>query len=156
SPNRLTLTVRGTLAQAQRAFHTPIRDVALGGRIAYANLEAPAVPFRLAPQIADVTGLSDVVQPADTPVDQYRCSHGGIVTAPSGLGISDCSTLCANARSGLPQISVLGDGLIGAILKAFAVVGWLLLQIPNAVGGALGFSLVIGDAQLYCIGVNLA
>lgn len=155
SSNRLSLSVRGTLAEAERAFDTPIRRFRASGGALYANTRAPAVPRRLARHVEAVTGLSDLAQPSAVPIDQYSCSHGVITIAPNGQAVSSCADLCSNAKAGLPQIGLLGNSLVAVIAKAFADVGWLLGQIPNTVGHALGFSLLIGDEQLYCAGVSL-
>jgi Pro-kumamolisin, activation domain len=54
----MTLTVRGTRAQAERAFEVHIRDYEAGGRRFFANDTDPAVPRGLAADIQAVAGLS--------------------------------------------------------------------------------------------------
>lgn len=71
SANRLSLTVRGTRAAAERAFHTAIRDYRVGKRTVYANVAAPAVPRALAPHVQAVMGLSDRAEPTAVPADQF-------------------------------------------------------------------------------------
>jgi subtilase family serine protease len=63
SQNRLTVTVRGTRAQAEHAFNVRIRDYQLDGRTFYANDRDPALPVRLAVRVQAVQGLSDLARP---------------------------------------------------------------------------------------------
>lgn len=63
SENRLTLTVRGTRAQAERAFGVRIRDFEADGRRFFANDTDPVVPRPLATNIQAVTGLSNLANP---------------------------------------------------------------------------------------------
>jgi hypothetical protein len=63
SANRLTLTVKGTRAQAEQSFQVNIGDYSLKDRSFYATDQDPAVPANLAPAIQDITGLNDLAQP---------------------------------------------------------------------------------------------
>ncbi|MGI8554133.1 MAG: protease pro-enzyme activation domain-containing protein [Dehalococcoidia bacterium] len=63
SSNRLTLTVQGTRAQAEKAFTVQIGDYQLGGRSFYANTQDPAVPAAVAPHIQAVVGLANLALP---------------------------------------------------------------------------------------------
>ena len=63
SANRLTLTVSGTRAQAERAFDVHIRDFDAGGRRFFANDKDPAVPLHLSTRLQGVIGLSDLGRP---------------------------------------------------------------------------------------------
>src|SRR5438445_9457913 len=63
SANRMTLTVHGTRADAERAFAVNVNDYAYGERTFYANDENPSVPSELAPHVLAVNGLSTLVQP---------------------------------------------------------------------------------------------
>lgn len=63
SSNRLTLTVRGTREQAERAFYTTIQDFQLNSRVFYANTSNPAVPSSIASYILTVGGLNNLAQP---------------------------------------------------------------------------------------------
>ncbi len=63
STNRLTLTMRGTRAQAERAFSVHIRDFKSDGRLFYANDADPAIPRDLGMRILGVIGLSNRGQP---------------------------------------------------------------------------------------------
>ena len=63
SVNRLTLTMRGTRAQAERAFDVRIGDYALGERSFYANDRDPALPGEMASSVQAVEGLSNFAEP---------------------------------------------------------------------------------------------
>jgi hypothetical protein len=63
SANRLTLTVRGSRAQAESAFALHIGDYRLGDRKFYANDKDPAMPTRIASSIQAIAGLSDLARP---------------------------------------------------------------------------------------------
>ena len=63
SANRLTLTVRGTRAQAEHAFDVHIRYFQEGGRSFFANDTDPGVPASLAANIQAVVGLSNAPRP---------------------------------------------------------------------------------------------
>jgi pseudomonalisin len=60
SSNRLLVSGYGTVAQAERAFHTVISDYRLGGKVIYANTAPALVPSPLRPEVAAVLGLSDL------------------------------------------------------------------------------------------------
>jgi subtilase family serine protease len=72
SINRLTLTVRGTRAQAERAFNVSIDDYQLAARHFYANDTEPAVPQSLAPLIRSISGLSNLAHPRPAAVPSRR------------------------------------------------------------------------------------
>ena len=63
SANRLTISVRGTRAQAERAFAVSIDDYQLGSRTFFANDTGPALPAAIAPLVQSVSGLSNLGQP---------------------------------------------------------------------------------------------
>ena len=89
SPNRRTMTVTGTRAQAQRAFHATIDDYELGARQFHAIATDPAVPSSIAPLISSVFGLSNKarMQPANSPFpftpQSLATAYDGSLT-PSG------------------------------------------------------------------------
>jgi Pro-kumamolisin, activation domain/Putative Ig domain/Subtilase family len=59
--DRMILPVSGTATTVEAAFATPLREVELpSGRLAYANLRAPAVAAAAAPYVAGVAGLDDL------------------------------------------------------------------------------------------------
>lgn len=60
SGDRLLVTGYGTVAQAERAFHTSISTYRLDGRSIFANTSAAMVPGALAGKVTAVLGLSDV------------------------------------------------------------------------------------------------
>src|SRR5262245_48370525 len=68
SANRLTLTVQGTRAEAERAFAVEISDYRLKDRVFFANDRDPGLPPDLAPHVHAVIGLSNLAQPR--PVSQ--------------------------------------------------------------------------------------
>ena len=68
TPDRLTIPVTATAAQVEHAFDTTLTSYRLpGGRMAFANAQAPTVPASVAPIIQGVLGLNDLyqVQPTD-------------------------------------------------------------------------------------------
>jgi subtilase family serine protease len=62
SANNELIDAVGTVAQAQRAFHTQINTYRLGRRMFYANAVAPSVPGTISPLIASINGLDDSAQ----------------------------------------------------------------------------------------------
>src|SRR6204780_9618 len=63
SANRLTLTVRGSRAGAERAFTIRIGDYQANGRTFYANASDPALPAQLAAHVQAIAGLSTQQKP---------------------------------------------------------------------------------------------
>lgn len=63
SANRLTLTVRGTRAQTERAFAIRIGDYKVGDKTFHANDNDPALPKQIVSRVAGVTGLSSLAKP---------------------------------------------------------------------------------------------
>src|SRR5271168_4264184 len=63
SVNRLTLTMRGTRADAERAFDVRIGDYVLSERSFYANDRDPALPREIASLVQAVEGLSNFAAP---------------------------------------------------------------------------------------------
>jgi hypothetical protein len=106
SANRLTLTVRGTRAQAEHAFGASIDDYQLGSRTFHANSTEPAIPKSLASVIRSVSGLSNLAQPHRngspnpsnatsfaaayngtlTPTDTFGGNSGGLPPGINGAG----------------------------------------------------------------------
>jgi hypothetical protein len=66
SKNRLTLTVRGTRAEAERAFDVSIAKFRLGRHTFYSNDRDPALPSELAMRTQSVVGLSNFAEPHPT------------------------------------------------------------------------------------------
>jgi Pro-kumamolisin, activation domain/Bacterial Ig-like domain (group 1)/Bacterial Ig-like domain (group 3) len=69
SKNRLTLTMRGTRADAERAFDVRIADYRIGGRTFHANDGDPAMPPQLASRVQSITGLSNLAIPSRSAPD---------------------------------------------------------------------------------------
>src|SRR5277367_6360007 len=69
SKNRLTLTMRGTRAEAERAFDVRIADYRIGGRTFHANDGDPALPLQLASRVQSITGLSNLAIPSRSAPD---------------------------------------------------------------------------------------
>ena len=63
SSNRLTITMRGSRAQVERATHTKIRDYRFGNATFYANQNDPSLPDDLASHVASIEGLSNLAHP---------------------------------------------------------------------------------------------
>ncbi|MGH2930174.1 MAG: protease pro-enzyme activation domain-containing protein, partial [Solirubrobacteraceae bacterium] len=100
SADRLTLTVRGTRAAVEHAFHVAIDDYRLDGREVYANDDDPAVPARLARSIQGVVGLSSTANPRIVaPADQTVFSVPGCNVTVSTLvtGKNPCSEILADS-----------------------------------------------------------
>ncbi len=64
SASRLTLTVRGTTAQAEDAFEIRIEHYRIGNRSFFANVENPALPNTFASHVQAITGLSNLSRPS--------------------------------------------------------------------------------------------
>ncbi|MGB6690664.1 MAG: IPT/TIG domain-containing protein [Terracidiphilus sp.] len=82
--NRRTITVNGTRAQAQTAFHVQIDDYKLGDRTFHAVASDPAVPRTLAPLIAGVSGLSNLARPVPA-FNPFPFTPASIATAYDGV-----------------------------------------------------------------------
>jgi len=63
SANRLTITVRGTRADAERAFDINISDYRIGDHQFYANDQDPAMPAQIAARVEALMGLSNFERP---------------------------------------------------------------------------------------------
>ena len=69
--NRLTLTVRGTRADAARAFDVRIADYQRGDRTFFANAGDPALPADLAPHVQAIAGLSNLATPSHVDKEKF-------------------------------------------------------------------------------------
>ncbi len=88
SANRLTITVRGTRAQAERAFDVRIRDYRIDGGNFYANDDNPALPRELATRVGAVSGMSDYMTPDRLKTQRdlaYACGAGAGVLGVIGV-----------------------------------------------------------------------
>ena len=64
APNDLSIPVRGSAGDVSTAFATTLARLQLrGGRLAYANTSAPALPRAVAPDVQAIIGLSTVTEP---------------------------------------------------------------------------------------------
>ena len=96
SQNRLTLTMRGTRAQAERAFDVRIGDYRVGDKSFYANQDEPSLPAPLAARIQTITGLSDLARPRHA-IKAIRSANCTVIGSLCGLtgGKTDESRLKA-------------------------------------------------------------
>jgi Pro-kumamolisin, activation domain/Bacterial Ig-like domain (group 1) len=151
SSNRLSLTVRGTRAQVERAFQTPIRDTRTAAHSTYVNLRAPAIPRALASQVQSVMGLSDASSPVASPADQHLCEHqGSLASTPGNEAFKKkCGNLCrANAERALPgsYAELLWEILLLALPPVFSLAN-TAVNGANGVAGFTGYCLGAAAAQ---------
>ncbi|MGD0393784.1 MAG: protease pro-enzyme activation domain-containing protein [Acidimicrobiales bacterium] len=98
SSNDLSIPIRATAARLSTAFATGFRRYrVLGGRIAYANTDAPQLPGSVASSIQSVVGLDDLnlAAPAGS-----QSSSGGVpadARPSSGGGPKACTTASIDA-----------------------------------------------------------
>jgi pseudomonalisin len=59
SQGRSSITFSGTAAKVERAFHAPMHDYLVDGKLHHANAQDPAVPRGLADLVAGVVSLND-------------------------------------------------------------------------------------------------
>ncbi len=92
SKNRLTLTMRGTRAQAERAFEVNIGDYRFGKTRFFANDQDPAMPTQMASSVQSVIGLSNLAE--------LGLKHGHMNVGIGGL--KGCFTKNMNADPNSP------------------------------------------------------
>src|SRR5579885_1278610 len=97
SSNRLTITVRGTRAQAERAFHARIADFRIGSKTFYANQADPAMPRAIAASVMAVTGLSNYATPQPTHIAIFSAFCAVIVGYLSAMFGLDPNTAAGKA-----------------------------------------------------------
>ncbi|HTW87943.1 MAG TPA: protease pro-enzyme activation domain-containing protein [Candidatus Binataceae bacterium] len=108
SVNRLTLTVEGTRAEAEKAFSTRIVDYQIGMRRLYANQTDPALPASIAPHVQAILGLVDLTHPHHTTAI-IKCLGGEL----SVIANTDCAaklTSSQNFNYGECVKTVAGNG----------------------------------------------
>jgi subtilase family serine protease len=99
--NDLTIPVTGTAAQVEQAFSISLSQVTLAsGRVAYANVQAPALPATIAPYVQGVVGLNGVTP--DQPAGMSKLSAPSPLAkpasrpqVPTGGGPQPCPTASA-------------------------------------------------------------
>ena len=107
SANRLTLTLRGTRAQAERAFRVGIADYFLQDRTFFAGDQNPALPATIASDVFGISGLSNLARPA--PAEAFF------------------NALCTTALIG-PGLSALGAKGASAYTAPFSAITGLLFR----------------------------
>ena len=101
SKNRLTLTARGTRADAERAFGVRIRDYTIGERQFYANDSDPKLPLAVASIVQAVSGLSDYAKP--------RPGHIAIFSAVCAIEIGTLANIIGlNPNTAAGKACILG------------------------------------------------
>ena len=63
SLNRLTITVNGTRAEAEKVFHVRLDDYRQGNRTFYSNDRDPRLPASIAANVQAVIGLNNIARP---------------------------------------------------------------------------------------------
>lgn len=138
SLNRRTLTVNGTRAQAQNAFHVAIDDYRQGERTFHAIARDPALPQAIAPFVMSVFGLSNKARmtPAFAP---NPATPMAIATAYDGTLTSSKHSNTGGLPPGLDG-SDEGIGLIEFDSFEFSdVKNWLKFAgLPSKMIGNLG------------------
>ena len=157
SSNRLTLTVRGTRAQAERAFDVSISDYQLGTRHFYANDADPAIPQSLAPMIRSVSGLSNLAQhralaaPAPASPLSFATAYNGVLTPATGGNTGGLSPGLNGAGQKIALIEF--DNYVAPELTASLTASGLPATLSNqvssvAVNGGTGRSGLNGTAEV--------
>jgi kumamolisin len=104
SANRLTLTVRGSRAGAERAFMIHIGDYQANGHTFYANANDPALPAQLAAHVQAIAGLSTQQKPHHAYIAAaIKCEAAYITTyacySTSGFDYQACVNNIFNGKS---------------------------------------------------------
>jgi Pro-kumamolisin, activation domain/Bacterial Ig-like domain (group 1) len=157
SDDRLSLTVRATRSQAERAFDTPIRDFRLGDRSVYANVTPPRLPAAIAPRVQAVSGLADTGSPQSEGVSQSEIDDA-CESAGSNFGTS--FGLVPSALQYLQQWWFLQfelDGVatipVSAFLPGSALIDYFLWPFIGT--GLYLYALWTGVTIAYCAGLTL-
>ncbi|MDB5978781.1 MAG: hypothetical protein JWR07_5541 [Nevskia sp.] len=133
SRNRMTLTLRGTRAQAERAFALNIGDYRIGDASFYANDSDPALPKSLASQVAALSGLSDYARPEQ-------------VTGESPLDI-----FCGPANTATTLFDIF---VFAIILIVLALTGPLAIAIAEAALGGASLLITNSVQNLLCLAAH--
>lgn len=102
SKNRLTITVRGTRAIAERAMRVKIDDYRFARREFFANDRDPTLPRSIAPRIQAVAGLSNLARPRHSInlINSTICNiEAGNCAATDSTAAFDINTCVSNLNS---------------------------------------------------------
>lgn len=127
SSNRLLVTAHGTVAQAERAFHTTIATYRLDGHSVYANTAAALVPSHLRGDVVAVLGISDVPAGVDQPT----------LAAPDTSGFTPRAIQHAYDAASMPTaasipIAIIASGNMNGIIAnlRYAEQQWHFPKVP--------------------------
>jgi hypothetical protein len=131
-PNRLLVDARGTVSQAEQAFQVQINNYqGQTGQHFFANAGAPSLPSSLAPFVASVAGLDNLVQYRRSPIansqlhpaltrsnaasNALACPQPGAATIPTSYTPSQIAT--AYDFTKLYNSGSLGEGQTVGLLE---------------------------------------
>ena len=136
SKSRLTITMRGTRADAERAFDVRIADYRIGGRTFHANDGDPALPLQLASRVQSIAGLSNLAIPSRSGPDSGLAAMPE-ASAPDWEVTNDvCFPITPTTTPS--TIGILEAGLITAVPPAAEAVEVACLGFAFASGWAYG------------------
>jgi subtilase family serine protease len=144
SKNRLTLTMRGTRRDAERAFDVRIGDYKVGNRVFYATNRDPALPMRLAGRVQSVAGLSDLAAPIRT---AESTDAAGALAGPDW---QLTQTIC------FPFTPITGINFIGVLEAAYLSITIRLEAAPLFAAACTGFFVASGFALGTCNALGVA
>ena len=147
--NRLTLTMRGTRANVERAFDVRIADYRIGSRTFRANDGDPALPLKLASRVQSIAGLSNLAIPSRSAPDSGLAALPE-ASAPDWEVTNDvCFPLTPTTTPS--AIGIAEAGLITVVPPAAEVVEVACLGFAFASGWAYGLcSLLAGiDSSIW-------
>jgi hypothetical protein len=124
SKNRLTLTMRGTRARAERTFAVRFHDYRIQHRTFFANDQAPAVPSGLASRIEAIAGLSNLAAPGRHIVQPEAADALDEMTPNITPELQNTLTAC-----GFVNTVKSGTGLIPTLIANFATIAGVDLSI---------------------------
>lgn len=144
--NKLLLDVKGSVAQAQSAFHVRINNYRQGGFAFYANASAPSIPRPLSGVVSAVDGLDNSMTYHPL-LQRLTKQHTHNANTPNGYGPSDLLGAYDIAR--LHQMGMLGDNQTIALFELDGyqqsdVMHYLQYYNPNASTPKLNNMLVDG------------
>ncbi len=100
--NDLSLPIRATAAQVERAFAISLSQIKLAdGRSAYANAQAPSIPAAAAPYVQGVIGLEDIS--VDQPQDLQRLPRASSAIGGGAQARRSVAPRAAPLNTGGPQ-----------------------------------------------------